>query len=349
MINQVKVSRAPSDTARWQRILKRLKLWPMSATTLIVAVLVLGASIYLAHTPISHGQPASTANKPAAKKTDNSAVAPSCNGDKQTTALFADCPSFALNFAATQSGPLTDQYFNISNGAPDVNQEAEFYTDNLQNLQIDNGSLQLKAIRQSVQGYSYTSARIDTKGKEDFKYGKLVIRATMPDGIGTWPAIWMLPSNPKYASLSPPTNFYRYLNDGEIDIAEAIGTEPNVVYGIAHSLAYPPDGNNRNYYNTITLPGNEKAYHDYELDWTPTNLTFLVDGHAFFSISKQKGADYRSWPYDQQFYLIINLALGGSWGGRDRAQFPPDGVNSQALPATMKVKSINYYPYVGPR
>lgn len=266
-----------------------------------------------------------------------------------TTALFAACPSYAIDYAKQADGAVATNQLNIYDGQPEANHEAQYYTSNLQNIRVENGSLVLEAQNTSKQGYDYTSARIDTKGKADFLDGKLVVRATLPSGIGTWPAIWMLPSNPKYASLSPASDPDRYLNDGEIDIAESVGTEPHVVYGIAHSLAYPEDGPDRSYYSTIKLSDNDRVFHDYEVDWTPTNLTFSVDGKAYFSISKKAGADYRSWPYDQPFYLIVNLALGGSWGGTDTAQFPGDGVDKSILPASLKVQNITYYPYVGPR
>ncbi len=273
-----------------------------------------------------------------------------CKTRQADTALpFAACPSFSLNYTSQKSGSVGSKIFNVYTGVPQANHEAQLYTDNRANLRIEGGNLLLQALNDPQQGFNYTSARIDTNGKEDFLYGKIVVRATLPTGVGTWPAIWLLPSQPKYASLSPVSDKSRYLNDGEIDIAESVGTQPHVVYGIAHSLAYPEDGVNRTYFNTITVPDNDVAFHDYEVDWTPTQLTLSVDGSPYFAYAKQPGADYRSWPYDQPFYLVLNVALGGSWGGQDTAQFPGDGVDSSSLPATMKIQSVNYYAYIGPR
>lgn len=287
----------------------------------------------------------------APNRASNSMVAStsaSCRNSKtESTQIFASCPTFTQDYSSQKSGKVSSQIYNVTTGKPEANGEAQLYTANAQNLRVQDGKLVLQALNDPQQGFSYTSARIDTKGKEDFLYGKLVVRATLPTGIGTWPAIWMLPSQSKYAALSPATDTNRYLNDGEIDIAESVGTEPHDVYGIAHSLAHPENGPNRGYYNVINLPDNDTVPHDYELDWTPTNMTFKVDGKAFFSISKQPGADYRSWPYDQPFYLVLNLAIGGSWGGAASAQFPPDGVDKHALPAALNIHSINYYPYIG--
>ncbi len=277
------------------------------------------------------------------------AVATTGCQESQPTAgqLFATCPTFTQDYTTQKNGSVSSKIFNITNGKPEANQEAQYYTGNSKNLRVQDGKLVLQALNESKEGYKYTSARIDTKGKKDFLYGKIVVRATLPTGVGTWPAIWMLPSESKYASLRPESDVNRYLNDGEMDIAESIGTEPHRIYGIAHSLVYAQNSTNKGYFSTVNVPDSDTAFHDYQLEWTPTKLTFSVDGKAFFTISKQAGADYRSWPYDQPFYLVLNLALGGSWGGTDRAHFPEDGVDKQALPAALNVQSINYYPYVG--
>jgi len=266
------------------------------------------------------------------------------------TGEFATCASVLIDFAKLSSGDLaTSPFLNIYTGAPEANQEAEYYTASPDNLRVESSALVLEARNKPTAGYRYTSARVDTKGKLDMLYGKLEVRALIPTGTGTWPAVWMLPSNPKYRDLSPDTNFQRYLNDGEIDIAEGVGTDPHNVYGIAHSLAYPADGPDRSYYNVTHVSDNDTVYHDYGMEWTPTRITFTVDNEPFFTMRKQPGVDYHSWPYDQQFYLIINLALGGSWGGNDRKNFPLDGVNPNALPASLKMQSIVYYPYTPPK
>jgi beta-glucanase (GH16 family) len=259
---------------------------------------------------------------------------------------FSKCASFVLDYTKAADGQPRKTYLNIFSGRPQTNDEAQIYTGNKNNLRIENGSLVLEARQNTDTGARYTSARVDTKHKADFLYGRLVIRAKMPAGIGTWPAIWMLPSESKYAQLSAPSDT-AHLSDGEIDIAESIGLQPNVVYGVAHSLRYKNDGVDHTFFNTVTIPGNDTSYHDYELNWTPTKITFKVDGAAFYSYDKPANADYRSWPYDQPVYLIINLAMGGSWGGQDRKHFPVDGVDPSALPASLRIQSVHYYPYVG--
>jgi beta-glucanase (GH16 family) len=314
----------------------------VAATSLILAATgnPLSKLSWIKNSPAPHATPTAKNNRYAT-------ATQACGTQSVPGVLFASCPSFTANFATQHDGLLGSRFFNIYSGEPEANGEAQLYTADQKNVRVENGNLVLQALNDPQRGYKYTSGRIDTKGKEDFMYGKLVVRATIPSGIGTWPAIWMLPSQSKYAAMSPANDPDAYLNDGEIDMAESVGTEPHVVYGIAHSRAYPEDGPDRSYYSTARLLNNDTTFHDYEVDWTPTNLTFKVDGKAFFAINKKPGADYRSWPYDQQFYLVVNLALGGSWGGVDRKDFPLDGVNPAALPSALRVQSVKYYPYIG--
>lgn len=275
----------------------------------------------------------------------------SCTASQvQHDPLFTSCPSFLLDYSNVTKGSIDSKKINVYVGEPVANQEAQYYTDSPQNLRVENGSLILEAHNQSApNGYKYTSARIDTHGKADLQYGKIVVRAITPNSIGTWPAIWLLPSQPKYADLSPTNSKDRYLNDGEMDVLESVGTQPNVVYAVAHCLAYARDGIDRTFFNTIKVPDNHTIYHNYELDWTPTTLTYSVDSTPYFTYHKPANADWRTWPYDQPYYLVINLALGGTWAGTDKAHFPGDGIDKNALPASLKVQSVYYYSYAGQR
>ena len=97
----------------------------------------------------------------------------------------------------------------------------------------------------------------------------------------------------------------------------------------------------------MAVPGNYTSYNVYSLLWTPTSLTFEVNNKPFYTYTKNPGANYTTWPFDQPFYLIMNLALGGSWGGMDTAAFPGNGIDNSALPASLDIQSVYYYPYVG--
>lgn len=325
----------------------------LAASLIVVAIILIGAAMTLfslgIHAPFlksivpqpSDPQASAAIQTKRPKLVTAPPIVGSCDGAAQTDSHFATCPDFYVTYANRQHGAINTDMFNVYVGPAFANGEQQYYTNKSANLRVQNGSLLLEAHNQAYEGYNYTSARIDTLGKEDFLYGKLVVRAVLPSGIGTWPAIWMLPSQPKYAKLSPRPN----PNDGEIDIAESIGLQPHVVYGVAHSLAYPENGVDRSYYNTVTVPGNDHAFHNYEIDWTPTAITYRIDGRAYYAYHKAPHADWRSWPFDQPFYLIINLALGGGWAGSDTADFPDDGINKGALPAALKVQSIQYYSF----
>jgi len=285
--------------------------------------------------------------QPAIASVATKVPAQSCQPASQqltTSNAFEDCPSFSLNFSKAKDGGFTSDDFTVYTGKPEANDEAQYYTDDAANIRISNGALQLTAKNRPKAGYEYTSARIDTKGKHDFMYGRIVVRATLPTGVGTWPAIWMLSSQEKYRAHTPAYSAGHDLADGELDIAESVGTEPNVIYAIAHSQS-SWEGQRGNYFNTAYIPDSHKTFHDYEMRWTPTSIAYFIDGKPVYSVTKPVNASYVDWPYDQPYYLIINVALGGSWGGRDKVNFPKDGVNPAALPASLQVQSIAYYPY----
>jgi len=243
---------------------------------------------------------------------------------KQTHYLRT-APTWSQNFATGNSDQLNTKNWNVYQGAAPANNEAEFYTANPTNLRVENGYLNLEARKEQINGnYNYTSARINTAGKENFLYGKLAISAELPRGAGTWPAIWLYPVGNKYADMSPAGDPLRYVNGGEIDIAESIGTEPNIVYGIVHTLSSAlnnPGG--EGYFKKTRVPGSNTHFNNYGVEWTPNKITLSINNVPYFTYKKQAGADYKSWPFDQRFGLILNVALGGVWGSRDKAQFPP--------------------------
>lgn len=270
-------------------------------------------------------------------------------GPVQTNSLFSTYPKWAQDFAAETSGTLGGKYWEINQGPPqNSNHEAEYYTDSPTNLRIANGALILEATQQpEPQNYDYASARIDTAGKISFLYGRVDIVAKLPDSAGTWPAAWFLPANNKYEDLSPSSDTIRYLNGGEIDLIEEVGSQPNTEYGIVHSLSDLSNPGGVGDYNQIKVPNNDTTYNTYTMLWTPTSITFELNNNPFYTYSRPVGANYTNWPFDQPFYLILNLAMGGSWGGEDTAQFPGNGIDNSALPATMSIQSIYYYPYIG--
>ena len=262
----------------------------------------------------------------------------------QTNGLFSTYPVWSQDFENYKASTVSASYWNVSQGPPpNTNNESEYYTDNPSNLRVNNGNLTLEATQANEpDNYHYASARIDTENKKSFLYGRIDVVAKVPDGVGTWPAVWMLPSTTKYNN-NPTTSSY----GGEIDLIEEVGFSPNIEYGIVHTES---DIFNAGVgeYNTIDIPNNDTTYNLYSVLWTPLSITFEINNVTFFTYNKTNGANYTTWPFNEPYYLILDLALGGTWGGQDMSNFPA-GIDNSALPASMHIQSIYYYSYVGPR
>lgn len=273
-------------------------------------------------------------------------------GQTQSNPLFATHASWYQDFAGKTTGPLDPASWNVLIGpAENSNREQQYYTDSAANIRIENGALRLIATKQAEPaGYQYGSARIETQDKQSFLYGRMDIVAKLPHGAGTWPAVWLLPANDIYEQKSPASDPLRYRNGGEIDILEAVGFQQNKIYGIAHTAQdFTSRSDGTGSYSTVDVPTSTTDFNTYTLLWTPTTMTFEVNGTPYFTYARKANADYTSWPFDQPFYLIVNLAMGGSWGGMDTAHFPDNGIDASALPASLDIRSIYYYPYIGPR
>jgi beta-glucanase (GH16 family) len=179
-----------------------------------------------------------------------------------------------------------------------VNNELQSYTNRPENTIVQGGVLKIKAIREKYGKGDFTSGRLESNGKFDFTYGKIVIRAKLPTGVGTWPAVWMLGSN--IGSVGWPAC-------GEIDILESVGKELNVNHSSLHSPgrsgATPDTG-------TINVPNDNTEFHIYTADWTASYIKFYVDDKLFYTFVNSD-----KFPFNKNFYLIVNLAMGGVWGG----------------------------------
>lgn len=268
----------------------------------------------------------------------------------QNNPMFTTHPTWSQDFTKQLSNIPNPEYWNVLVGpAQNSNNEQQYYTSDYANIAVENGSLRLTATNTpQANNYSYGSARIETQGKKSYLYGRIDITAKMPTGTGTWPAVWMLPANSKYADNAPENDLLRYKSGGEIDIIEAVGFYPNTVYGVAHTasdLALRSDGTGS--HGVTNVPRSGSTFNKYSLLWTPTSLIFLVNDQQYYTYERKDGADYTTWPFDQPFYLIANLAIGGSWGGMDKSRFE-NGIDNSALPASLYIQSIYYYPYVGP-
>jgi beta-glucanase (GH16 family) len=189
--------------------------------------------------------------------------------------------------------------YDIGNGPNGWgNWELQFYTDRTDNAVVENGVLKVKAKREPLGGYAYTSARMVTRGKFEFTYGSVEIRAKLPAEIGTWPAVWMLGKN--ISSIGWPAC-------GEIDILEHRGKERDKIITALHYTAR--HGENPDKSETI-IPNSTKEFHIYRLDWTKESINLYIDNKQVHAFKNE-----HSLPYNADFYLLVNMAMGGGFGG----------------------------------
>lgn len=205
------------------------------------------------------------------------------------------------------------------------NNEMQFYTANRkENARVENGMLIIEARKEKWEGKDYTSARLVTKGKGDFLYGKIEVRAKLPKGRGTWPAIWML------GSKTP----FEWPDDGEIDIMEHVGFNQGFIHGSVHCKKYYHSiGTQKT--DTTFLNDCSENFHVYGLEWTKEEIKVSVDGKVFFEF-KNEHTGYDAWPFDNKFHLLLNVAVGGFWGGAK-------GVDESIWPQQMEVDYVRVY------
>lgn len=200
--------------------------------------------------------------------------------------------------------------FNVD-GAPDVskwnlqtwdpgyvNDELQSYTTRAKNIKVEDGLLKITALREDYGKGKFTSGRIESNGKFEFTYGTIVIKAKVPTGVGTWPAVWMLGSN--IGSVGWPAC-------GELDILESVGKNLNQNHSSLHS---PGRSGNTPDTGIIKVPNSNTEFHIYKASWTATDIKFYVDDVLYYTFQNSD-----KFPFNKNFYLIVNLAMGGVWGG----------------------------------
>lgn len=220
--------------------------------------------------------------------------------------------------------------YDKGNGCPDVcgwgNNELQYYTwQKKENAYVEKGKLVIQARKETVDGFNYTSARLVSKNKGDWKYGRIEVKAKLPKGKGIWPAIWMLPTNWEYGG---------WPHSGEIDIMENVGYMPDSVFGSVHT------GSFNHIQGTQTTKGVfrkdlSSSFHVYAIEWTENQIRFFVDDEEYL-IFKNTGVSAEEWPFDKSFHLLLNIALGGNWGGKF-------GVDDDIFPQKMIVDYVRVY------
>jgi beta-glucanase (GH16 family) len=205
------------------------------------------------------------------------------------------------------------------------NNELQYYTDKrMSNARVEQGSLIIEAKKEEWGKNHYTSARLVSKGKGDWAFGRIEVRAKLPKGLGTWPAIWMLGS----------TTPLKWPDDGEIDIMEHVGFDPGQIHASIHCKRFNHViGTQKTAITTVS--DCMDAFHIYGLTWDANKISISIDGKDYFSFKNENYA-YDGWPFSQPMHLLLNIAFGGNWGGQK-------GIDDAVLPQKMLIDYVRVY------
>jgi beta-glucanase (GH16 family) len=239
---------------------------------------------------------------------------------------FETTPMWEDNFSTNGNPDVTKWGFDVG-GSGWGNNELQYYTSS-GNARIENGILSIDAKKENNSGMQYTSARMITKGKGDFLYGRIEVRAKLPKGRGTWPAIWTLSTDQEYGTWPA---------SGEIDIMEHVGYDPNKVHSSVHTTAFNHIKNTQKTAFKM-IPDATDAFHIYRIDWTPYAIRSYIDGQMYFEFVNE-GTGFTTWPFNKKQHLLLNIAVGGNWGG-------VQGVDNTIFPATMQVDYVRVYKMI---
>ena len=208
------------------------------------------------------------------------------------------------------------------------NNEEQYYTcADTTNAIVKNGVLTITARKKKFHSNNYTSARLTTKNKYSIRYGRIEVRAKLPQGRGLWPAIWMLPVDSKYGI---------WPNSGEIDIMEHVGYQADTIYSSIHTGKFNHLKNTQKT-QALSVPDLYASFHVFRVEWQPESLSFFVDGKKYMTVANTKNGA-AEWPFNENFYLLLNLAVGGDWGGKM-------GVDNNIFPARMEIDYVRIYKH----
>ena len=206
------------------------------------------------------------------------------------------------------------------------NNELQYYTENRkENARVEDGHLVIEVRKESFENAQYTSARLASKNKGDWKYGRIEAKAKLPAGRGMWPAIWMLPTNWEYGG---------WPKSGEIDIMENVGYWPDSILATVHTDKYNGMLNTQ---KTAGIHRNDisKAFHVYAMEWTADSINFFIDDVKYNSF-KNDQTGVGAWPFDKTFHILLNVAVGGNWGGKF-------GVDDSIFPQKFMIDYVRVY------
>ncbi|MDO5576811.1 MAG: glycoside hydrolase family 16 protein, partial [Fibrobacter sp.] len=210
------------------------------------------------------------------------------------------------------------------------NNELQYYSDSRsENARIEDTVLIIELRKENFGGNDYSSARLVTKNKGDWLYGKFEVRAKIPKGKGTWPAIWMLPTDWEYGN---------WPSSGEIDIMEHVGYEQGVIHATVHTESFNHTLGTQVGENT-RVDNCSEEFHMYSVEWYADHIDAFVDNQKYFTFENNNG-DFRAWPFNKKFHLLLNFAFGGSWGGAQ-------GIDPELTSAQFLIDYVRVYEQVG--
>lgn len=261
----------------------------------------------------------------------------SCGKKEAVLPDFVPIVQPAKIYSFESSAAWSDEF--DGNGAPDANKwtydlggsgfgnsELEYYTNTINNAEVKDGLLTITAKKEPYGGMAYTSSRMVSKTGSDLLYGRIEVRAKIPAGTGTWPAIWMLPNDYAYGS---------WPNSGEMDIMEHVGYDQGNVHFSLHTQLNNASNSKT---STMNIPSVSMEFHTFREDWTPETIKGYYDDKLVFSYAND-GKGFAGWPFDKPFHIMLNLAVGGNWGG-------VKGVDDSIFPVSMQVDYVRFFKLI---
>jgi beta-glucanase (GH16 family) len=261
----------------------------------------------------------------------------SCSKKETVLPNFVPIVPPAKEYTFESSAAWADE-FDV-NGAPDANKwtydvggsgfgnnELQYYTNTTNNAAVKDGLLTITAKKEPFQGMAYTSSRMVSKTGSEMLYGRIEVRAKIPAGTGTWPAIWMLPNDYAYGA---------WPNSGEMDIMEHVGYDQGNVHFSLHTQL---NNTTNSKTSTLNMPTLSTEFHTFREDWTPGTIKGYYDDKLVFSYTNDSKG-FAGWPFDKPFHILLNLAVGGNWGG-------VKGVDDTVFPASMQVDYVRFYKLI---
>ena len=206
------------------------------------------------------------------------------------------------------------------------NNELQHYTaGRRRNVGVKDGLLTITARRESQGGKRYTSTRLVTRGRQTWQYGRVEARVRFPEGRGTWSAVWLMPADSRYGDWPA---------SGEIDLVEQVGYDAECIVGTVHTTRHSHlDGTQKS--GNVRSADVTRDFHRYAIEWEADEIRFYFDEQLYFTYEND-GTGPESWPFDQPFYVIVNLAVGGNWGGQQ-------GIDDRVFPQRMEGDYVRIY------